>query len=707
MNGLFPPLSEDAVTQIMAALECWHSIERQDEAIDKSIGLDATGVTTAMVLSANIESFADEFSASLREVLEANQGFLAAKNTVVSIRQILAHAEIQEALMTFRRNLAAAVSSELGEPTLARCLGTINSPVDAAYLRLSALHSLRHLRRDQFLAGEPAKGSFHFNTWVHEFINPNSMIAAVARQPLDGITLTLIRDPHIPEYSYFGFVLRYGGNVVFLTDRPEFDNPRQKFWRRRPGRDLSSRIEQSHFPYQLLDLEFDDRGDAMVRPPAGKTLVAYQETAHRLCRVADLEPEQIVWLALMFDLIQAEIVNQGWRCSELSYTGEMVARPDALACAGREIVLPAEYAPIALPPLAISDVTHEATRQLFERTPTGCRSWLEDYYGSQVDPAAVAVDLPSTQAPELPVNGAEIKPFETLDLTSYGTATELAKDRIWLARWNYTRDVLARAKEDFAARRDEVAAWYRGRLLANLSALADAVVKGEFLAHAAREAYTFGPLSFDVRNILKLASSTGPSFQSATHVSSGYSRQFDGFYCVDQPTRIATEMAEVTPSTPEAIAALCGCAVHDLPIPLQNWYALEPYLGNSILDDVDPMEAGHHANPWEAFPAVVKLHFSKFAARRWRNGEVGGAGDPTKEFTERFLAVLHQHGRLVDRKAGRFYRVCEAWHTEGDPALAVAKLNTRWKRSRYLSVADAWRCFDLVDPMESTQSSKF
>ncbi len=49
-------------------------------------------------------------------------------------------------------------------------------------------------------------------------------------------------------------------------------------------------------------------------------------------------------------------------------------------------------------------------------------------------------------------------------------------------------------------------------------------------------------------------------------------------------------MAVIRPECPEALALLAGCKVDELPIYLQYWYPEKSYVGNSILDDLDPLE---------------------------------------------------------------------------------------------------------------------
>lgn len=65
-----------------------------------------------------------------------------------------------------------------------------------------------------------------------------------------------------------------------------------------------------------------------------------------------------------------------------------------------------------------------------------------------------------------------------------------------------------------------------------------------------------------------------------------------------------------TPTTPEALATLCGCEVKDLPDVLQHWFKHEQYYGNCILDRVDPLE-WVVKNPWKNMNFDVVFYLSK------------------------------------------------------------------------------------------------
>jgi len=144
------------------------------------------------------------------------------------------------------------------------------------------------------------------------------------------------------------------------------------------------------------------------------------------------------------------------------------------------------------------------------------------------------------------------------------------------------------------------------------------------------------------------------------------------------------------PQTPEAIALLCGCKVSELPVYLQNWYKREPYRGNSILDDVDPLESLHRQNPWGEFPVRVCLVFSKRTMARWKKTGTDHVkmNAPTPEVEAEFDQRCIARERLFDKETGMSYRI--RYYTGKGYR---AELNHHWRKNRYVSPADVFHYF--------------
>ena len=708
---LFPSLTATAADKVIAALARWRAVHNNpyfNQELDQSLHLDATGLTTAMTLLDYIHTYAAETKFSIADILNGSSAIAEAADLVCSINALEKDPDIFAALQAFSSGLIDMATRTFGREAPADLPEQAALVPDMAFYRLNALHAIQTLRRDQFLSGETGKTKpFHLNEWVCEFININSMIAAAARQPIDGMTLVLIRDRDIPEYSYFGFLVRYGENVVFLSDRPQFNNPGQKFQRRSLGKDLRRRINSLFMPWHLLDINFDKKGIPRVSRDTGSKIVPYQESAHQLCRMVDMGTGHLIWCLLMTDLIHKQVVCKEWKAETLSYTGEMVAVSTALSDRIGEKLIPVNYAPQFFAPLERKDVSLETISDRFGVKPTGCRAWLEKLYGPQVNPSILDVVTPIAPTASLTADNSALAlrvgileadyTLKTLAGDEYGTLAEVEKARIWTARWNYARAIFALAKEDYKKNHEEVETWYRERISTNLPAIAQAVAEGKLMAPDQIGDGAFGfKVADEPRNILSFNAPDG-YWLKYTCIHSGYSAQYDTFYGVGETSAIGTEAICLSPSTPVALALLCGCEVVDLPIYLRHWYQNEPYRGNSILDDVDPMEAFHNQNPWEEFPARIQIFLSKKTLARWKQGTISPEETrvdiPRPESHEELLKRRATFSKLKEKKTGRVFRVSRYQQN----AQWSAELDRSWKKNKRVSLADVYHRFEWID----------
>jgi len=690
--NLFPNLGEEDIKAIEKAIELTAELPlgsmdqwRNKEELEVSIAVDKSGLTSALILSAHVDNYLKSSTISLADIIQGNHQDVIAKPT--KILSLLSSPGITSAQDKFKETLATAAKlidiTDVEEVLL--------DPYTLAFLRLNALTTFKCMRRDQFVSGSTElRTPFQLNTWVHEFVNINSMIAAATRQPMDGVTLTLIRDPEVPENSYFGFLVRYGENIMFLSDKPHFDNPGQSSWIRNPGRGLERRMNKSLFPYSVLDIKFDARDRAYVTNP--KFLVLHQETAFRVEKLSSICKDEALWAVLLTDLIQTFICKAQWKKEDLSYTAEMVINPQVLQ--DRGIIVPAGYNKLEVPILSKKDVSHAALKDSFGEPSTGCRNWLEDLYGSGVNESVLQIDSGNTPLLTGATKEEESKAhlaLKTQNLTAFGTKEEIQKSRIWLARWNYTRQILVNAKKDYKEKITEVKAWYLNKLLERLPMLMDAVSKEEFLApHEQRcSGWDRKPLKVGIENVLKRLEKEDNS-GNATNIIGGYSRQFDGYYGINN--EIGTQRFCFDINNSKAIALICGCEVSELPIYLQHHHVDEPYTGNWALDDVDPMESFFHMNPWEDFPARVILYVSNPILQKYRKRPFSVyISQPDAEFKEHLEKVKKEFGRLKDKKTERIYRI-KSYYKEYDSI----QLSTKWRKNMQLNSSDVFYNFDII-----------
>lgn len=687
--NLFPTLEEKDIEAIEAAIVLMEEIPlnnmsqwKNKEELNESISVDTSGLTSALILSAHIDSFLQNAAFSLADILqEKHQAALCKPKEIL---QLLSSEGIVSGQKIFKDSLIkAAETMDIIEPE-----EVLEDPYALAFLRLNALTTFKGMRRDQFVAGSTKlRTTFQLNSWVYEFININSMIAAATRQTMDGVTLTLIRDPEVPENTYFGFLVRYGENIIFLSDKPEFDNPAQSSWSRNPGKGLEKRINKSLFPYSVLNIKYDARDRAYV--PAPNSLVLHQETAYRVQKISNLCKDEALWALLLTDLIHAFICKTEWQKEELTYTAEMVVNPQVLQNKG--IIVPTGYIKLELPEITRNDVTYSAVKKS-DMTNSGCRNWLEDLYGPNVSESILKIDTGNTPMLVGAEKGSEIKSHLALrsqTLTNFGTKAEIQKSRIWIARWNYTRQIIVDAKKDYADKVESIKEWYLKKLTERLAVLVNAVVKGEYIApHEQRNSWDRTQPPAIKKNILRKLD-TNYSTGKSTHIVGEYSRQFDEYYGIGN--EIANQRYCFDVNNPEAIAQVCGCSIEELPIFLQHYHSSEPYVGNWMLSNVDPMDAFFHMNPWEDFPAQVVVHISAALLKKYQETPFTlTINKPDASFLKQLEQVKKEFGTVKDKKTGRTYKI-KSYLKSSDSI----QLQTKWRKNMQLNVADIFHNFEL------------
>lgn len=242
-------------------------------------------------------------------------------------------------------------------------------------IRRDALKSFQELSVNQFTRGAQAETDrFSWLNTVHQFWNINSLLdeAISAR---DGITLNLVRDPS-DFYSYFAFTVKNGGNLFVLSDHPQHTHPMQRGMSRRPDREFDERAGRHWFPYQLLKFKYDEDAQTLYRDRSTDTdLVPRQQRVQPVCQLQDLEAKQIIWIALMFELIADKYWQQGWQAKALSYTAEMIASPALLAEKATRAGMPVLQSQLlTLPELTVEEICADGFHQTIDAADGGSRT---------------------------------------------------------------------------------------------------------------------------------------------------------------------------------------------------------------------------------------------------------------------------------------------------------------------------------------------
>lgn len=635
----------------------WHLIATFD-ALQEAIDLDPSEVTAHLLLSHFLNAFLTEREVSLHTLLTDPQGVAVLLEQPRTLMGLLNEPDLLQARDAF----IAAITEALGRYGAAErddVRALLATPDDIAQLRRDALRAVGKLRVDQFLDGQPERDGTRpvYIKQVHMWFNLSSAIAAALRTP-SGVSLNLIRHPDGFQ-SFFCFIIRNGANLFVLSDVPEYSHPLQASMSRRPDRTLDKRIARNWFPYDLLGVEYDEEaGRLYLKQTAERSLVAYQNAALPLKPISELPPHELVWVAMMLDLIVDKFWIQGHKAPHLSYTAEMLKSSNVLIEHAKAANLPVPiYEPVGLPPLRKEDIGADAVTD----DEVGAKRhepnrWMEDRYGAQVPDEALnllaapekvfALDHStgaiSTTSPryhaltdwqqegELAGRAELVK----LDATSFGSREQIAADRKFIARANFAIHVGLLARAEFTRRKSEVQGWYTDRVKANAAALltwcgsaALWVDEGTMQTFSHFETGVGAVRAVDLpedrrrmhprkatrRQFLRRAAMEDTSSDeryASTGVMLGAYRGRKMLCHVNGTA--ASYWVGLYPANATELALVAGCTVSDLPDVLQHWSLRRDDTGNQILNRIDPM-IWKARNPWIKLRMTVCIPLSKKA----------------------------------------------------------------------------------------------
>lgn len=632
--------------------EC--TVKKMHDTIKEALELDDTNVTGVLLLDALSTAYFNNRNFSVSQLLADPVRATEYVNKAATLRGMIHSPAFMDQNNAFVSHLRTALKMYgMDKPETVSLAENLQ---EIGYLRRDALRSIKNLRVDQFLAGEPepAGSAPVYHGWVHQFWNVNHLVEAACSMP-SGVTLSLIRDPDDMQ-SYFAFAIRNGGNVFVLSDVPQEVHPLQRYMARRPERAFGERTYQNWFPYDLLNLKFDEETATYYADQnRRRALIPQAQQVDRLKPIGELVPAETLWIIMMFDLIVEKFWHKGYQAPALSYTAAMIREERPLLDAANSANLPVvAYKTLALPALTNADLTPEKVMASVRSDGGRPNAWLEARYADKVDPelfnlldsgANTLYLLPSEGAGQgagnehqnhalavvspayvtvrtkddqqvMPWNKRGRYALHALNTTSFGTREELDANRIFLARHNQAKAIQRMAHDEYDQRKDQVVAWYKAQVENNIDYLLSLAAAGNVqrvfepagpgckLSTIDGYQYAGGKFNF-VRTYTEFEDR--PSASCSVYLSDGYYR--------GKPQCLVTGSAcslrvYFQPQSPQHLAELAGCAVADLPDVLQNWAPSRDFGGNHMLDRIDPMAWALH-DPWCTVDFRVLLHLSK------------------------------------------------------------------------------------------------
>lgn len=619
---------------------------QMNKGLKESLDLDPEGVTTLLLLEVYLRAFLEEKTFTAASIMRDYSRLSVFLKDAEALFSLLQSDRLTEISAGLRRRVSLGL--ERYGATGENFDEAVADPDLIPFLRRDAQRSMRKLGAFQFLDGPKTSETAQAFHHIYIAYDVNELLASVRDMNQSGVAVVLMRDPSHADRSYFTFAMRNGGKVILLTDKSRPVYPGQgDVLSRRGGRGLArsfaSRSDSNHFPYQIIPTSFDEKGDVVFEKETAP--VSHGPGLLPLMPIAELPAHQGIWITMMLSLIQERFWKEDWRAEELCYTGTMITDRMALIRGGGQALARIDdYKQIDLEPVQLSDLTSEAMKASGARTTQHrVNAWIEARYRDRVDAGLLNLKAPTDGSSLLlaaplkeqarsfrgdsnqlvPVQG-EVFAYKASRHTSswsapagypligmadseFGTKAELAADRLFVARRNMASALQRLADEEFHDRKGEIEAWFKSRVENNLDGLFAMLRSGEQY-HISNEGLSGNTYKMALIRFDTIKSETFRHAYSAG-ITLGERDYRHNPLCVLTEAK-PTYRALFTPYVAANIAQLAGCEVDEMPEVIQNWARQAPYVGNHLLDRIDPVEANIH-DPWHDLTFEVNLYLSK------------------------------------------------------------------------------------------------
>lgn len=500
------------------------------------------------------------------------------------------------------------------------------------FVGLDAYHGFEHLTRLMVCdgpVGDADKAKVSRLVFAFESIEE---LITHARQIPTGFSLCVITTPYISD-SYFVMVVNTGGRILVLTDKGNYTHPMQESrMRGRNDRYNLDRIEGSHFPYDLLNIQWADKGRQARSGQAGTDLMTSDTGLRVMGALSDLNDWDLLWLHLFIDQCRDRYFERKQTEPQLA-TGLMVRLPHKWSGDNRNLPVPIEFE-LKLETRHSADLNSDFLHTIEPKWAESYNPnrWMEERFAGNVPddclylPAKALNDetplllLGNSGKRELTRRDTSSLPFwekeklpavnlQGLNGTALSTPERVIRDCHFLARHNQVQVIALLVEEDYETRKYEMQQWfykaaakYLPNLIDDLLALNHERVCLDTPAHQdALQTLGCGKRMMEIsrfRSIMLRYLPVRKQYPSQRHKGepslSETLKLIDYnsvcYRCAVDRTEQAQLFISLDVSSVYDLMTLTGLPLEKIPVELRH-RGIDIYTGNSILDRIDPLRA--------------------------------------------------------------------------------------------------------------------
>jgi len=606
-------------------------ISEYNKRIKLAMELDNTQITTMMIIQNVVDDYLENKEISLKTLVNDREKTLQFVDLYMALHNFLRDTDIEEKIIDFQETLMQSIRSAGMYSDAVKEF--VHDRYKLAEIRLSALNAYNVLSVNQFSKGFHAKQEkIHYSNDIFEFWDINFLLKSIASQRLpDGIYLTLLKESD-ERFSYFAFVIKNGGGIYIVNDRPNLPSPNYKNSGRNRAidRSFANRVNAHFFPYELMGIEWDEENERYYVDNYTNALSLFQPRWKTIGKLSECPSETLVWVFMLFSLFQNRFFGEHPYEKELSITAAMLS----VGKSSNLMIVdgPVQYLPVKANPFTSLDLTNAnpKVKSAWEIKPTGKNKWMEDRYASEIkrndainlfapsgkklvmSSSGNIVPLTKEIESEIFFDREEYLALANVELSDFGTPEQVERNRIFFARYNQARMISSLADKEFDREKKNILAWYRSRIEKNIDTIRQAIAKNNFESLVRVSSGTFTP---DMKKVTKnIVNIYGKIRYYSWRRETSFTTQNSPYLTCYFNNARATMTAEFRIEDANAIALLCNCGIDELPVFLRNFTAHDRYSGNSILDTIDPMEVIR--NPWNKLTLDLSFFISRSSYKK-------------------------------------------------------------------------------------------
>lgn len=631
-----------------SSLDLYQANKRVQEA--QAVGDD---LTVALVVRTLAEQFAESETFTLADILAGNERLSARLDLVSRMKALFTEESAVARFDAFFDYCDGAIAHyrDLAPGSLSD--ETRKFVRDSScFVGLDAYHGVERLTRLMVCDGPVGEASkAKVSRLVFAFESIEELITHARRIPT-GFSLCVITAPYISD-SYFVMVVNTGGRIMMLTDKGNYSHPMQESrMRSRNDRYNLNRIDGSHFPYDLLDIQWGDNGRQACNGQAGTALMVSDTGLRVLGALSDLNDSDLLWLHLFIDQCRDRYFERKLTEPQLA-TGLMVRLPHKWSDEDRHLPVPIEFE-LKLETRSSADLNSDFLHTIEPKWAEkyNPNRWMEERFAGDVPddclylPAKAlngetplllgssgARELVRRDTSSLTYSEREKLPALTLQGlggTALSTPDRVIRDCHFLARHNQVQVISLLVKEDYEARKVEMQEWFYKAAAKYLPNLID-----DLLALNNDRLCVNMPAHHNFRSIKLRYVPVRQQHPSRRHQGDpSLSKALKLIDYNDVCYRCAVDRSEEAQvfitldiSSVFDLMTVTGLPLDKIPAELRHM-GTNIYTGNSILDRIDPLSSVR--NPWNQLRLSYVLPVSLKAFKGFRRSR----GLPIPKATE-------------------------------------------------------------------------